>query len=157
MNQIKYKKGDLFTAPPGVILLHACNCRGVWGSGVALRFSQSFPEAYREYKRDCETIGNTLLGSVQGYEDKGYLVTCMFTSKDYGPRVDRPAEILSATKKCLEDFLPFTKVVPRNIEVHSPKINSGLFNVPWERTEALINEFLADKPRVHWTVWDNNK
>lgn len=155
-NKIIYKKGDLFTAPPGSVLLHACNCKGKWGSGVAVGFKAKFPAAFREYVIDCEMYGNQLLGSVLGYEDSGYLVTCMYTSRGYGANVDSPREILEATKKALADFLPFTDFVKAKIAVHSPKINSGFFRVPWERTEALINEFLSTKPTVTWTVWDNS-
>lgn len=82
--------GDIFEAPHGSVLIHACNCRGAWGSGFAMIIDtkvqsnstsplgihplylhasriQKFPAAARVYRVHCvitplkEKIGTALL------------------------------------------------------------------------------------------------
>lgn len=147
---ITYKKGSLFQAPEGSALLHACNTKGKWGSGVAAEFSRRFPDAYKLYNRHC--LNNTnLLGKSFVIEDKNYKIVCLFTSKDYSSRVDSPEQILKATQTSLDHL--FVKN-PSLLNIHSPKINSGLFKTPWEGTEEAILKCLEKNPNVQWTVWE---
>lgn len=146
---INYKKGSLFEAPSGVTLLHACNTKGTWGSGVALQFKQRFPESYKVYNRYClNTPGS--LGKSLVIEEKGYKIACLMTSRDYGARVDSPAEILIATNKALAHLLANN---PELQDIHSPKINAGLFKTPWMETESVISSKIHNKP-IQWTVWE---
>ncbi|KAJ5488417.1 Appr-1-p processing [Penicillium expansum] len=45
--------GDLFDAPNGAALIHACNCQGVWGAGIARAFRERYPAAYKIYRNHC--------------------------------------------------------------------------------------------------------
>ncbi|CAI7600047.1 unnamed protein product [Penicillium glandicola] len=45
--------GDLFDAPNGGALIHACNCEGVWGAGIARAFRERYPAAYKIYRNHC--------------------------------------------------------------------------------------------------------
>ena len=158
MSKIIYKKGDLFTATPEEgalnLLLHACNCQGVWGSGVAKQFAAKFPIAYLEYKDSCEEFEGQQLSRADIFsQENGFNVVALYTSTGYGPTLDQPAWILSATVSALhllEDKLIFEP----NVRIHSPKINSGLFKTPWEDTEKLIIDFLSVRPDIVWTVWE---
>ncbi|KAL4934542.1 uncharacterized protein BDV17DRAFT_286238 [Aspergillus undulatus] len=47
-------EGDLFDARDGAALIHACNCHGVWGSGIAKTFKQKYPAAFNAYKDYCQ-------------------------------------------------------------------------------------------------------
>ncbi|QQK42185.1 Appr-1-p processing [Penicillium digitatum] len=47
--------GDLFDAPNGAALIHACNCQGVWGAGIARAFRERYPTAYEIYRNHCLT------------------------------------------------------------------------------------------------------
>ncbi|KAL2038964.1 hypothetical protein N7G274_008304 [Stereocaulon virgatum] len=47
--------GDIFSAPPNSILIHACNARGSWAAGVALAFRKKYPAAYKIYHDHCTT------------------------------------------------------------------------------------------------------
>jgi ADP-ribose 1''-phosphate phosphatase len=134
---IKYIKGDLFQAPKGSVLLHSCNCQGVWGSGVAAAFFNKFPQAYKVYKEYC-TFYNPI-GTSLSIQDKDYTIGCLFTSKDYGQNKDSVDQILKNTEKAIKDLLLSSEVN----EFHLPKINSGLFGVPWEKTEEVLNTFDA--------------
>lgn len=138
---MRYLTGNLFDAPKGSYLLHACNCVGRWGSGVAAEFARRFPKAYGEYKARCKygvKPGDIFISS----EENGYRIIGLFTSKDYGDRVDSPSKIIEATKVAI-------RKLPYDRPIHMPKINSGLFRVPWENTAALFLEETRDI-----TVWE---
>ncbi|KAF2148980.1 hypothetical protein K461DRAFT_282459 [Myriangium duriaei CBS 260.36] len=58
---ITEEKGDIFSAPPGTLLIHACNCVGHWGAGIAAAFKQRYPAAYTAMKAHCATHGRKAL------------------------------------------------------------------------------------------------
>ncbi|KAI1908881.1 ADP-ribose 1''-phosphate phosphatase [Ophidiomyces ophidiicola] len=47
-------QGDLFDAPDNAVLIHACNCQGSWGKGIAAIFRNKYPAAYRIYRAHCQ-------------------------------------------------------------------------------------------------------
>lgn len=129
---ITYVQGDLFNAPPSQLLVHACNCQGVWGSGVAAQFKKYRPIEFTLYKRFSELLGRNALGQALIINDVG----CLFTSFNYGLNVDPPELILKNTEIALITLLDHT-----TMDIAMPKINSGLFKVPWEDTEKILNKF----------------
>ncbi|BFZ53479.1 ADP-ribose 1''-phosphate phosphatase [Savitreella phatthalungensis] len=174
MAVVKHVKGDLFSAPRGSILLHACNCQGVWGGGIAAAFKKRYPNAYTIYRDHCkETPKNKLLGSTLlipldaqgnviskgisngkstrsdegagGNADADVVVGCLFTSGGGGSSgCDGVDEILDATQKALahlKDQMGSSgadDITMGKRDVAACKFNSGIFNVPWERTEQVI-------------------
>ena len=130
---IHYIEDDLFNASDKLLLVHACNCQGVWGSGVAALFKRKFPKEFLIYMNYCidnnvkDIIGTALITNRVG---------CLFTSKDYGQNIDSLKEILMNTEKSLDELLK-----NNTMDIAMPKINSGLFKVPWEETEKVINKF----------------
>lgn len=137
---IKYVKGNLFHAPLNSVLVHSCNCKGKWGAGIAVQFKKRFPQTYSAYASLCHNYGKTLLGTCLLSEENGFKVACLFTSSGYGDELDDEISILSNTLKSLADLeeqLPgYPHKYPQNICM--PKINSGLFNIPWEKTERVV-------------------
>jgi len=86
---IKYCKGNLFNAAgPNTILIHAGNCTGFWGAGIAAQFKIKYPNHYKEYKRLCNTHKEALLGLGIYYYPKaisqniGFLFTSISYSKN---------------------------------------------------------------------------
>lgn len=152
---LQYKRGDLFSANgSNVVLVHACNCKGSWGAGIALQFKQRFPVAYKDYQELCHKHGIRLLG--MGVYHKrmdsteqpiGYL----FTSNGYGQAKDPVDKILRNTKRSIGCLL---SMLPKDSHVCSPKINAGLFAVPWEDTEKVLLECLKLRPDITWTVYE---
>lgn len=142
---IIYHKGDLFNAPKGSILAHACNCRGRWGSGIAAIFARQFQMPYRAYQADCQRFGDQLLGSSKIYTGREYKIAALFTSRGFGSEVDSPEQILKATETAVWELKQ--QAAELGLEVHMPKINSGLFRVPWDMTAALIND-------TSFNVWE---
>ncbi|GES62242.1 phosphatase [Aspergillus terreus] len=71
-NKITEIEGDLFSAPDGAGLIHACNCEGSWGGGIAKAFREKvwihpipvfellndsisqYPTAYKIYHEHCK-------------------------------------------------------------------------------------------------------
>ena len=149
-----YNTGSLFDAPKGSIITHACNAQGSWSKGIALEFKNRYPEAFKQYAHKCSKAYYAL-----GWgENRSYLcgtafivdnIGCLVTSNMYGSAVDEPSLILSQSRTAIRELLLLT-----DLEIHSNKFNSGLFRVPWEQTEAVIEEELKafGKDRK-WTVW----
>ena len=149
--QYQVIKGDLFElAPKHTYLAHACNCQGVWGGGVAKEFKKRYPEAFEIYNQictgldTCDVIGTARVLNVDG-------IIAMFTSIGYGDRKDPPEVILANTEKALKDL---AGKMPLGCHIASPKINSGLFGVPWDETEKLILRMLKVRQDMRWTVYE---
>lgn len=126
---------DLFDAPLGSCLAHACNARGVWGAGVALGFARRFPEARKMYERLCRAHTQNCCGIAFVIADDKYEIGCLITSADYGDKRDTPEQILKATEYAIGDL---NDLLPAGVDVYMPKINSGLFGVPWEDTMQVL-------------------
>ncbi|KAF3247403.1 ADP-ribose 1''-phosphate phosphatase [Orbilia oligospora] len=84
--------GDIFAAPTNSVLIHACNCQGSWGAGIALAFKQLYPAAYRIYHNHCTNVSNpssllgtTLLIPPQPTDRKTHWIACY---RDIGHRID---------------------------------------------------------------------
>lgn len=132
---IHYIKDDLFNAPKECLLVHACNAQGVWGSGIAKQFKEKFPLEFQMYAHYCNekpylTQGTSLIINRIG---------CLITRKDYGNNVDPVITILVNTNHALKELLSNT-----TMKIAMPRINSGLFKVPWEDTEAILKTFNRD-------------
>ena len=149
---IVYKKGSLFEAPKGSMLVHAVSTKSVWGSGIAKEFKALFPESYTFYLEMCAEEGAKLLGLViYCPEENGYNVSNLVTSLDYGCNKDPKEMILANTRTALHYLLEET----HNVQpIHSCKFNSGLFGVPWEETEKVLLEVMEKVGYTKdWTVW----
>ncbi|KAK5132302.1 hypothetical protein LTR08_009210 [Meristemomyces frigidus] len=163
--QIQEEHGDIFAAPPRTLIIHACNCQGSWGAGIAKAFKDRYPAAYLVYSDHCDDndpdalFGTALLippamkvslkssQNCQAPDDyaQSQFVGCLFTSRSMGRKKDSPARILAATGPAMEDL--FRQVREWNAkaeasdrvgEVRMCEINSGLFNVPWKKTRAVL-------------------
>ncbi|TKX18985.1 macro domain-containing protein 2 [Elsinoe australis] len=143
-------EGDLFSAPPNTVLVHACNCKGVWGNGIAKAFRIRYPGAYKICGAHCnrsqkaELSGTALLIEPQTNDKDKHFVGNLFTSKSYGRTKDSPDIILKNTDAAMRGLLGQIaayndgKEANRIERIWMCKINSGLFNVPWKDTKALL-------------------
>lgn len=134
-------KGNLFDAPKGSIIIHAVNCMGVWGSGIAKEFAVRFPKSRDLYTKLCLEYGPSLIGTCFLVPAGDYTIACLFTSKNYGQFVDSPDKILKATETAIADL------IRQNVDLkpmHTCKINSGLFRVPWPKTKAILKKTGAE-------------
>jgi ADP-ribose 1''-phosphate phosphatase len=143
---IEEVKGNLFDAPKGALIVHACNTQGVWGAGIASHFARLYPDYYKAYAGKCTVYGNHLLGTAFIMTGKYHRVGCLFTSTGYGSKALYREDILNATRDSLLDM--FTQI-SEDEEIHLPRINSGLFRVPWPMTKKILEEF----PERKFVVW----
>lgn len=105
MGTISHVKGDIFSAPAGSILVHACNTQGSWGSGIALAFREKYPAQYEKYRAHCKEHGQTLVGSCLLIPGDTHDIACLFTSQAYGRRKDSPDQIVAATRTAVQNLL----------------------------------------------------
>lgn len=149
---IHHKIGSLFDAPRGSALVHACNAVGVWGGGIAAQFARRFPHAYSDYQKYCRSgLLDMLVGTYRIYRDIDYWIVSLITSKGYGAQKDPQEEILENTGRAVRAFLIDGRFTP-GVQLHSPRINAGLFGVPWEKTEAVLEAQLRPFSK-DWYVW----
>lgn len=154
MAKLIHKKMSLFSAPEGSVLVHACNAKGAWGSGIALDFRKLFPNAYRRYNAYCKDFG--IIGTAPVFGDDGFFICCLITSSNFGGAVDTKDAILINTTLALNSFCSteswrhYSKRI-----IYSNKFNSGLFGVPWKETEKIL-KILVDRYDLTWIVCDPN-
>jgi ADP-ribose 1''-phosphate phosphatase len=145
---IKYENGDLLDQT-GSILVHAGNALGVWGAGIARQFALRFPLAYQQYRQQRCCVGEAVLVPVSDT----LVIATLITSSSHGARRDAPDTILANTRTALESLL---RQLPRHcsgtalgLSLRSNRFNSGLFGVPWHRTEEVLQAVTHD---LDWTV-----
>lgn len=154
-SMVCYIKGDLFalTSRHPAVLIHACNPFGLWGGGIAAVFKKKYPSAYKVYASHCEKNGPALMGLAlvipTTADDPGNIgrapvyVACLFTS-DFESAVPVIIENTRTSMRQLQHQLRKLHDLEKindSIVVNMPKINSGIFNVPWSHTEAVLKEF----------------
>lgn len=152
---INYIKGNLFSAPTGSVLAHACNCHGIWGGGIAATFRSKFPHAYEEYRNHCLAVPPAerarLVGTSLLLKDSGYYIACLFTSESGG---ESSSAIARATRYSMDDLV--RRLEKEGVDVARqpvcmPRINSGIFGVPWDKTAEALEQL---SPAVKIIVYD---
>lgn len=143
MGNIKYVKGDILHAGNFPrILLHSCNCNGTWGGGIAYQLALRYPDAEEEYRETCNRHVVGLLGKcllLRTKEDPNLIIGCLFTAA-YGGSDQNESYILKYTKMALQNLASQLNQDKKlmNYQIVMPKINSGIFGVPWAHTEQLL-------------------
>jgi O-acetyl-ADP-ribose deacetylase (regulator of RNase III) len=150
MLNLKYEKGNVFDRlHPGVILVHSCNAKNTWGSGIALEIKHRYPKAFKEHCEFPNQLGDGYIIPVYDI-----MIGCLIVSEGYGKRVSHSDEIQMYTYWAIRDLLEDYSC--KTIEIYSPKINSGRFFVPWHYTETVIRKACAHFPEkeINWTVFE---
>ncbi|CCD22879.1 ADP-ribose 1''-phosphate phosphatase NDAI_0A07250 [Naumovozyma dairenensis CBS 421] len=168
MQNIKYAAGDLLKPRTYKrIIIHSCNCNGSWGGGFAYALARKYPQAEDTYMKHCDKYGANLLGTcllLPSFEGDNVLIACLFTSAFGGSRHDDSRSILEYTEMALNDLMdtietrridemhPFSFEGEnlKNFELEMPKINSGIFGVPWAKTEEILKKY---KHQASFTVY----
>ncbi|KAI9730268.1 MAG: ADP-ribose 1''-phosphate phosphatase [Cirrosporium novae-zelandiae] len=169
---ITERYGNIFDVPsgPNKVLLHACNCQGSWGAGVAAGFKTNYPAAYSIYHKRSRTptlLGHTLLippqyPDVASTNPRTHWIGCLYTKPTVGASGPKssPEEIVDATASALESLKGLLEKLKDQLpkegggrgdaewELHIVRINSGIFNVKWERSVKALVESGLD-----FTVW----
>jgi ADP-ribose 1''-phosphate phosphatase len=148
---VKGNKDDIFRLTRDEdVLVHACNSRGIWGAGIALQFKKQFPIASRIFTHWCEANHYNVVGKCLVVVDHGRVIGNLVTSHGYGWQKDSENKILTATYNSIRDLF---QQIPVYRTVVSPRINNGLFGVPWEYTEGVIRKAIGDSGfDIEWRV-----
>lgn len=156
---LKYESISLFDAPEKSIIVHGCNARGVWGSGIAKEFAEKYPESRKDYKEFCNKYDEAGFGGLsRNHFNEKHWVGWLITSYSYGDSVDHPDII--KTQTCMA-LMHFCKEImswhpgQEKITIYSNKFNSGLFKVPWKDTENILKLVLRKFPNIEWIVCEN--
>ena len=160
---ITHKNMSLFDAPRDSIIIHACNSQGVWGSGIAKAFKEKYPQSFGDYTNFCK-IANHERGTACGRAalssypvDEPHWVGWIVTSHHYASQKD-PVDLIkihttmALMELCKKVYMTHPKDQWPKIDVYSNKFNSGLFAVPWEDSELILETVLKDFKRINWIV-----
>lgn len=145
MGTITYVKGNILKVGNFPrILLHSCNCNGSWGGGIAYQLALQYPDAEEEYVESCERHVVGLLGKcklLKTKSDLNLIIGCLFTAAFGGSDQD-DNYILKYTKTAFDNFKSQLEQDKKlsNHKIIMPKINSGIFGVPWEQTEKILKD-----------------
>lgn len=136
---------------PGTFLVHSCNCYGNWGMGIAYALLCRYPRPYEEHKKYCkEREPSKLIGTSQVILPER--IICLFTSIGHGRNKGTPAEILRDTRLALTHLFSGSFSEPI-VRIVSPRINAGLFCVPWPATRDVILDVGNQQGReIEWTT-----
>lgn len=157
------KVGDIFDAPPNTVIIHACNCLGHWGAGIAAAFKTRYPQAYKQHAAYCKSPGKQpaeLLATAQlippceiaygkdGVTDVPHYVACLFTSKRFGRKRDKPAQIIKSTGPAMKHLMSQIKSAVKAGQpiagIRTCQINAGMFAVPWEKSKEAMERIQVE-------------
>ncbi|KAI9660221.1 MAG: ADP-ribose 1''-phosphate phosphatase [Alyxoria varia] len=168
----EYRQGSVFDAKEEHVLVHSCNCQGFWGKGFALELRHKFPQHYKAYRDYCnerkdkveDMLGDMLLLGPHNVDTSDeQLIACLFTretaSKAQGPQDQRrTVDYTDVALNLLQHEL--TQIERTDVtDIVMPKINGGLFGVPWEQTEQVLRqaEVVERYPTRRIIVYDGKK
>ncbi len=134
---IKYVSGDIFLNQNHVqAFAHGCNCKGVMGAGIAVRFKNEYPEMFNEYQRRCKAsprqfnVGDAFLWKEK---DKPFVFN-LGTQESPGHRAT-----YQAIEKSLSNMVGQTDIEEiKSIAI--PRIGSGYGGLEWEKVRAVIEK-----------------
>lgn len=163
-----YKTGSIFESPPAeTIFIHSCNCKGIWGKGVALEFRQRYSEAFQVHSDFCkplkprELLGKSMLippteSKFSEGDEKHHYIGCLFVKESFGAPKD-DAERVSikfatklAMKQLMEGLVEQRKAGLMHVqEIRMPKINSRIFQVEWEETAKVLESLTVPNDLIY--------
>jgi len=150
--EIQYRTGSLLAlCPDTVMIVHACNCRGVWGAGVAAQLEKEYPDAFKAHQKYCHQ-DNDDLGRSMAIFHHGPTIGCLFTRAGYGQPTEREKNlgyekaVLQATETAMTSMLEgMSKLIQSGdtrfseiTEIRMPMINNGHFGIDWPETAKVL-------------------
>lgn len=147
--EIRNFDGDVFTSDARLIL-HAVNCQGVMGSGVAKTVKDRYPNVFLEYKNKCNNAQTTssLLGEIQKVDisDKQSIVNC-FTQDNYGTFAKGMPTSYDAVDKCFKSVELMARTIAISERTEGPlkiALPYGMCSVRGGACWNVVLEMLKD-------------
>jgi O-acetyl-ADP-ribose deacetylase (regulator of RNase III) len=155
-------QGDLLRVTDGIIV-HGCNCQGVYGAGVAKQIAQVYPQAKATYLQCIQTQDRyraprrELLGMVDFIQVTPSLwIANAFTQEFYGREPGRVYSSLSAIQAAFEKVSDKLSTMslgsPCQPTISFPCIGAGLGGGDWQSICQVI-ERVAN--RYPFLTYDN--
>jgi O-acetyl-ADP-ribose deacetylase (regulator of RNase III) len=142
-------KGDVFSSNAHIIA-HGCNCKGGFGSGVALAVAKRYPQVRNAYIRKFQTegwrLGDVQFAPIYDHRSIHKLPTTLViancaTQKNYLPRGMCHADY-DAIRTCMIAVKEYAKA--RKWTIALPKIGAGLAGGDWRTIKKILDEVFAD-------------
>jgi O-acetyl-ADP-ribose deacetylase (regulator of RNase III) len=134
---IVYKAGDLFAADERV-LVHGCNARGAFDSGVAGQMRRRYPRTYQTYLLAFRTAGLHLGEVIWTQAEDGRLIGNAITQADYGSDRNRVYADYEAIRWAMQEVN--LHVAGQYDRVGMPTIGAGLANGSWSVISRIIED-----------------
>lgn len=145
MNKILYIKGDLLKNHEQVIM-HGCNIKGGFGSGVAGAIRKMYPKCYDTYRTAFEA-GMLSLGGIIVHEEPTCTILNAITQPAYGydgkQYVDY--EAIKAAMILADEMTTTGRIA-------LPKIGAGLGGGNWEIISNIIETCVINNQPVVYTI-----
>jgi O-acetyl-ADP-ribose deacetylase (regulator of RNase III) len=136
---IEYVKGNILNSDTQA-LVNTVNTEGVMGKGIALRFKESFPQNFKEYRKACEanaiSIGKLFV--TKHHNLSGEKIIINFPTKQ---KWRNPSEY-AFIEKGLEDLIR----VIREYNIKSialPPLGAGNGGLNWQAVKKMIENKLS--------------
>ena len=149
-SMIRYVTGDA-TNPDvsnsNVIIVHICNNKKKWGKGFVLSLSKKWPILRSRYMSMSQ-----LLGTVDIVRVSEHICVANMIAQDGVNTRYRVIERVNhkELRNCLEQVYTFASLW--GMEVHMPKIGSGLGGSKWEDIEQIIKPYSERVPTTVYTL-----
>lgn len=126
-------------------IVHAVNCQGTWGSGLAASLKNEFPQAFLQYRQvylKNEKRKWNLIGKIDVYKNSNINVVSCFTQYDVGV-TSRKTEY-SAVKQCFREISIINESVLYQPVYIPYKMCCGLGGSDWNIVSEIINTYLPN-------------
>lgn len=145
---INYIKGDVTNVNyknKNILIIHICNNINKWGRGFVLSLSNKWPITKEKYH-----LMNKKLGETDFIKINNNLIVCNMIAQNginnryskFIRRVDYDSLIL-----CLKNVNEYA--LENNMEIHMPKIGTGLGGGDWNIIEEIIINTINSKINIY--------
>lgn len=146
----KYVKGDLLECEERVII-HGCNTKNGFASGIAGAIAKRWPKAKQDYHRPFNegmevNLGDFILS--EQYRDGVQIVIVHAMTQ---PKYGRDPNTVYVSYDGVREVFRRLNVTLEGCSVAIPKIGAGLGNGDWNLIEQIINE---ETPDLDITVYE---
>jgi O-acetyl-ADP-ribose deacetylase (regulator of RNase III) len=134
---INFVSGDIFlNEHHAQAFAHGCNCQGVMGAGIAVRFKKEYPEMFNEYRHRCKTTPRQFnLGDAFLWKEKEKpFVFNLGTQESPGRHAT-----YQAVEKALLNMMRQADVEGIT-SIAIPRIGAGYGGLNWEKVREVIEK-----------------
>ncbi|HSA98453.1 MAG TPA: macro domain-containing protein [Candidatus Nitrosotenuis sp.] len=138
---INFVSGNIFLNDHNVqAFAHGCNCQGVMGAGIAVRFKKEYPEMFNEYRRRCKAKPRQFnVGDAFLWKEKNKPFVFNLGTQEAPGR--------HATYQAVEQALAnmMSQVDAEGItSIAIPRIGAGYGGLKWEKVRKVIEKVFEE-------------